>query len=116
MIDIKTTLRVHDRLIEEFGGIKGVRDQSGLEAALARPYATFDGHDLYPHPIDKAAAVFESLIINHPFLDGNKRTAYILLRLTLLEGKIDILATEDEKYNMTIAASKGELNFDGIKL
>ncbi len=115
MIDIHTTLQIHNRLIEAFGGSKGVRDQRGLEAALGRPYATFDGIDLYPLPIDKAAAIFESLIINHPFIDGNKRTAYVLLRLTLLQFDIDIIATEDEKYDMTIAASTGELNFEGIK-
>lgn len=115
MIDIQTTLRIHNRLIDEFGGSKGIRDQGGLEAALGRPYATFDGIDLYPLPVDKAAAVFESLIINHPFIDGNKRTAYTLFRLTLLQFDIDIAATEDEKYDMTIAASKGQLNFDGIK-
>jgi death-on-curing protein len=116
MIDFQTTLQIHNILIEKFGGIKGIRDQGGLEAAIARPSATFDGQDLYPETIDKAAAVFESIIINHPFLDGNKRTAYALLRLTLLESEIDIVASEDEKYDMTISASKGELNFDGIKL
>lgn len=116
MIDLKTTLIIHNILIEKFGGIKGIRDQGGLEAAIARSDATFDGQDLYPQAIDKAAAIFESIIINHPFLDGNKRTAYTLLRLTLIEFEIDIIATEDEKYNITIAASKGELNFDGIKL
>ena len=116
MIDLQTTLLIHNILIEKFGGSKGIRDQGGLEAAIARPYATFDGQDLYPEAIDKAAAVFESIIINHPFLDGNKRTAYVLLRLTLLELEFDITATEDEKYDMTISASKGELNFDGIKL
>jgi death-on-curing protein len=116
MIDLQTTLLIHNILIEKFGGSKGIRDQGGLEAAIARPYATFDGKDLYPEAIDKAAAVFESIIINHPFLDGNKRTAYVLLRLTLLEFEFDITATEDEKYDMTISASKGELNFDGIKV
>jgi death-on-curing protein len=116
MIDFQTTLLIHNILIEKFGGVKGIRDQGGLEAAIARPNATFDGQDLYPEAIDKAAAIFESIIINHPFLDGNKRTAYALLRLTLLEFEFDITATEDEKYDMTISASKGELNFDGIKL
>lgn len=116
MIDLKTTLIIHNILIEKFGGVKGIRDQGGLEAAIARPNATFGGQDLYPDAIDKATAIFESIIINHPFLDGNKRTAYTLLRLTLLEFEIDIIATEDEKYNMVIAASKGELHFDDIKL
>ncbi|MFA6086012.1 type II toxin-antitoxin system death-on-curing family toxin [Mucilaginibacter sp.] len=73
MIDAKTVERIHSILIDEFGGSKGIRDVAGLEAALARPYMTFDQIDLYPTPVDKATAIFESLIINHPFIDGNKR-------------------------------------------
>jgi death-on-curing protein len=116
MISLQSVLYIHSKLIENFGGGDGVRDQGGLEAAIARPYATFDGIDLYPDPIDKAAAIFESVIINHPFIDGNKRTAYTLLRLMLLDFGQDIEATEDDKYAMTIAASTGQLKFDGIKL
>lgn len=116
MISIQSVLYIHSQLIKNFGGGEGVRDQGGLEAAIARPYATFDGIDLYPEPIDKAAAIFESLIINHPFIDGNKRTAYTLLRLMLLSFDWDIEASEDEKYDMTIAASTGQLKFDEIKL
>jgi death-on-curing protein len=74
MIDIKIAIYIHDNLIDKFGGSKGIRDEGALEAALNRPYATFDGLDLYQTPIDKAAALFESVIINHPFVDGNKRT------------------------------------------
>ncbi len=70
MIDIKTVERIHDILIDRFGGVKGIRDEGTLESALARPYATFDQKELYPDVIDKAAALFESMIINHPFVDG----------------------------------------------
>lgn len=76
---------------------------------------TFDGQDLYPTAIDKAAAIFESLIINHPFIDGNKRTAYVLLRLVLLDENLDLVATQKDKYDMSIKASMGNINFDGIK-
>jgi death-on-curing protein len=110
MMDFETVEKIHDILIEEFGGSRGVRDKGLLLGALARPYASFDQQDLYPTPIEKAAAIFESVIINHPFMDGNKRIAYVLMRLTLLDGGFDITATQDEKYDMTIAASKGELN------
>jgi len=84
MIDIKTAENIHNILIERFGGSKGIRDLKALDAALARPYATFDGIDLYPAIEEKAAALFESIIINHPFIDGNKRAAYVLLRLILM--------------------------------
>ena len=115
MIDLRRANHIHDKLIDEFGGSKGIRDLGGLESALCRPYATFDGNDLYPTAIEKAAAIFESIIINHPFIDGNKRIAYVLMRLTLIENNFDISAPQEEKYEMTIAASKGEIGFDEIK-
>ena len=115
MIDVKTAENIHNILIDRFGGSKGIRDLAGLEAGLARPYVTFDQKDLYPEPVDKAAAIFESIIINHPFIDGNKRIAYVLMRLTLMNAGFDISASQDEKYAMTISSSKGEMNCDEIK-
>jgi death-on-curing protein len=114
MIDLEKAEEVHDNVIYEFGGSNGIRDKGLLLSALARPYATFDQQDLYPTAVSKAAAVFESIIINHPFIDGNKRTAYVLLRLTLLDFDLDILASQNEKYEMSIAASKGELGIEEI--
>lgn len=116
MIDRITAEEIHDILIDKFGGSKGIRDIGALLSALARPYATFDQQELYPTIIEKAAAIFESIIINHPFIDGNKRLAYMLMRLVLLESDFDISATQNEKYEMTIAASKGELKNEEIKL
>ncbi len=109
MIDLSTAEKLHNILIDKFGGSRGIRDEGLLLAALARPHASFDLQDLYPTAVEKAAAIFESLIINHPFMDGNKRIAYLLMRLTLLEGGFDISATENEKYDMVIAASKGDI-------
>lgn len=115
MISIKEVEIIHNILIDKFGGAKGIRDMGLLESALARPFATFDGTDLYSSPIEKAAAIMESIVINHPFIDGNKRTAYTFMRLILLEYKLDIAATQEEKYKFVIAASKGKYKFDEIK-
>ena len=115
MISLKEVEIIHNILIDKFGGSKGIRDLGLLESALARPFATFDKNDLYPDPIDKAAAILESIAINHPFIDGNKRTAYTLMRLILLEYDFDISASQDEKYNLVISVSKGEFRFDEIK-
>jgi death-on-curing protein len=115
MIDIKTVESIHNILIDKFGGSNGIRDIGALEASLARPYATFDQKELYPTSIDKAAAVFESLIINHPFVDGNKRIAYVIMRILLMADKSDIEASQDEKYAFVIASSRGELRYDEIK-
>jgi len=68
-------LFIHARLISETGGVHGVRDLGLLLSAVARPQATFDGQDLYPNLFLKAAALLESLVGNHAFVDGNKRTA-----------------------------------------
>lgn len=76
MITLARAERVHALLVAEFGGASGLRDPGGLEACLARPHQTFGGEDLYPDPVAKAAAMLESIIIRHPWLDGNKRTGY----------------------------------------
>ena len=115
MISVQEVESIHNILIDTFGGSKGIRDLGLLESALARPFATFQITDLYPSPIDKAAALLESLVINHPFIDGNKRTAYTLMRLILLENQMDINASQEEKYNLVISASTGQYRFDDIR-
>ena len=115
MIDVNKVIIIHDELIDKLGGGNGVRDWGLLDAALNRPYATFDGIDLYPTPFDKAAALLESILINHPFIDGNKRTAYVLMKLILFQNKIFLTANQAEKYQMVLEASIGNLRFDEIK-
>jgi death-on-curing protein len=68
-----------------------------LESTIHRPFSTFDQISLYPSPADKATAILESILMNHPFLDGNKRTAYVLMRMILLEQHLDIRASQEEK-------------------
>ena len=115
MIDIDEVIRIHNILIDEFGGSKGIRDIKLLDSAINRPFQTFDKKDLYPSPVEKSAAIFESIIINHPFIDGNKRIAYVLMRLVLLQYNLDIIASQDEKYDFVIQAAKSELDFESIK-
>ena len=115
MIDIRDVENIHTILIEKFGGVNGIRDRTILDSAINRPFQTFDQKELYPSSIDKAAAIFESLISNHPFIDGNKRTAYVLMRLILLEGRFDVAANEEDKYDFVIASAKGELKFEEIR-
>ncbi|MDR3694814.1 type II toxin-antitoxin system death-on-curing family toxin [Mucilaginibacter sp.] len=116
MIEIRKAIFIHDDLINKLGGSKGIRDMGLLDAALNRPFATFDSIDLYPTPFDKASAILESILINHPFIDGNKRTAYVLMKLLLFQNGILLTANQSEKYQMVIKASTGELRFDEIKL
>ncbi|MDO8620725.1 MAG: type II toxin-antitoxin system death-on-curing family toxin [Candidatus Levybacteria bacterium] len=67
-------IAIHDSMIEQYGGSFGIRDIGLLQSAISRPQASFGGVDLYPTIFDKAAALFHSLMFNHAFMDGNKRT------------------------------------------
>ena len=79
-LTVDEALAIHERLIERFGGPPGIRDPGLLESALFRPQTGY-----YPDLVSMAAALFESLIMNHPFVDGNKRVAFfatdVFLRL-----------------------------------
>ncbi len=112
---IEEVLNIHQILIERFGGSAGVRDYKALEAAISRPYSTFDQQELYPTEVDKAAAILESIVTNHPFQDGNKRTGYTLMRLTLLQAGYDIDSDLDEKYDFVISIASGDMDIDQIK-
>lgn len=73
-IILDEVIAIHDSMIELYGGSFGIRDIGLLQSAISRPQATFGGVDLYPTIFDKAAALFHSLMFNHAFADGNKRT------------------------------------------
>jgi death-on-curing protein len=115
MINIDLVKFFHNILIDQFGGSKGLRDHKALEAALSRPFTTFDGKDLYPSIIEKSAALVESLVKNHAFIDGNKRIGYVMMRFYLLENGFEITASQKEKYSFIIDISKGKLSFIQIK-
>jgi death-on-curing protein len=95
---------VHDELIRNFWpdpediGSKGVKDRGLLESAVGRPYQTVFGQDAYPTLTEKATALFHSLISNHPFHDGNKRTAILSLHHFLLANSHFLLLSNDEAY------------------
>ncbi|MBS1936510.1 MAG: type II toxin-antitoxin system death-on-curing family toxin [Bacteroidetes bacterium] len=114
MIALEEALAIHAELIEATGGSHGVRDQGGLEAALARPFATFGGQEFYPDPATKAAALLESVVKNHPFVDGNKRTGYVLARLMLLTYDMDLQASDDEEYDLVIRVATGRMDVEEV--
>jgi death-on-curing protein len=114
MMLVSEVLPIHSEVVMLHGGKEGVRDLALLESALARPYATFAGEDLYPTIIDKASALLESILINHPFVDGNKRTGYVLMRILLIENNLDIGASEDDKYEFVISICEGSRRGDEI--
>jgi death on curing protein len=100
-------LRLHQLLIESSGGAPGVRDLGLLDSALAQPRATFDGRDLHPTVLDKAAALCASLVQNHPFVDGNKRVGHAAMTTFLLLNGLDIVATTDEQEQLMLDLAGG---------
>ena len=114
MISESDILLLHEFSILDYGGAKEVRDRNLLLSAIARPFQTFDGKELYPGPFEKAAALGESLIINHPFVDGNKRTACLAMLSLLKEYGEELLTEEHELYHFIIAMSTGEKGFQQI--
>ena len=101
-------LFVHFRLLNETGGEHGIRDIGLLQSAIARPQATFDRQELYTDIFEKAAALMESLINNHPFIDGNKRTGIACTVLFLKQNGFSFSAKnrELEKFTLRVASSK----------
>ena len=114
MISISHTEQIQTILIQRFGGTEGIRDKNALHSALSRPRQSFDGKELYPGPIEKAAALIESILSNRPFVDGNKRTGYVLMRLLLNHRGYDINASQDDKYNFVVNIAAGKFNFNDI--
>lgn len=107
-------LFIHDRVIRETGGAHGVRDLSGPLSAIGRPQATFDAEELYPDIFSKAAALIESLIGNHPFVDGNKRTGMVAAGVFLLVNGYRLEADQGEIVDFALAIRTSEIPTNDI--
>lgn len=102
-------LELHQRIIEQSGGASGIRDISLLESAIAQPRMTFAGEDLYPDLLEKSAALGFSIIMNHPFVDGNKRTGHAATEIFLILNGIEISASVDEQERIVLEVASGKL-------
>jgi len=103
-------LKLHNRIIKEFGGIHGVRDERLLVSALANPLQTFAGLDLYPTCVDKAVQLCYELIKNHPFLDGNKRIALHSMLILISINGLKIEIAHDELIDIIFKVADGSFN------
>jgi death-on-curing protein len=103
-------VELHRRLVAESGGAAGIRDLGLLESALAQPGATFAGTDLHPTLVDKAAALGFSLVANHPFVDGNKRTGHAAMEVFLVLNGYEVQASVDDQERLMLAVASGEID------
>lgn len=109
-LSLAEVLELHRRLIEQSGGMSGLRDLGLLEASLAQPHQSFAGTDLYPGLCAKAAALGFSLIQNHPFVDGNKRIGHAATDITLVLNGIELMASVDAAESDVMAVARGEMD------
>jgi death-on-curing protein len=115
-LSLEQLMRLYERQIRAFGGAMGVRDRGGAEAALARPQMTFGGEDLYPDVETKAAALLHSLVMNHPFLDGNKLAGAAAAELFLNINGVELTAEDDELIAITLAVARSGVSAEALSI
>lgn len=108
-LTLEEVLDLHERLIDQSGGTHGVHDQNGLESAIGQPMMAFGGHDLYQTTAEKGAALAFSLVMNHPFVDGNKRIGHAAMETFLVLNGHEVKAAADGQEEVFLNLAAGTL-------
>lgn len=114
--NLEHILLVHDDMVERYGGSHGLRDLSLLESALMRPQTTFGGQDLYETIFDKAAVLMHSLIANHPFVDGNKRTGTACMLIFLEMNEYSLKVSQKSLVKIAVGVATGDIDAQKLSL
>ncbi|MEM8637698.1 MAG: type II toxin-antitoxin system death-on-curing family toxin [Cyanobacteria bacterium P01_G01_bin.54] len=109
-ITLEQVLRLHDDQITDFGGTRGIRDQGLLASAIAQPQAMFGGQLLHPTLAEQAAAYLYHLVLNHPFIDGNKRTAFAVMDTFLRLNGYQLTLSDREAYELVLAVATHQMS------
>jgi len=110
----KQILLLHHELIEAHGGSGGIRDDGLLESALAAPFQTFGGQPMLPTVQQKAVRLGYGLIMNHPFVDGNKRIGTHVMLTVLAMNGIELEYTQMELYELIMKIAASEASFEEL--
>ena len=113
-LTIEQVLRLHARLIDRFGGAPGVRDPGALDAALARPFAAFGGHEGFPTVPEKAAALLHGLVTAHAFVDGNERVGLAATLVWLDVNGHGLALDAEQRYRLTMRVADGTLGMSSL--
>ena len=111
---VAAILFFHTVSVQEYGGSEGVRDPGALEAAVARPWFASSGRERYPTFYEKAAALTESIIRRHPFVDGNKRTGVLAGAYLLSISGYELTATNEELEELAVSVATGTLTLGQV--
>lgn len=109
-LSIIEVLEIHDQIISTSGGSRGIRDIKALESAMSQPRVTFNQKDLYPDIVTKASSLCFALVMNHPFVDGNKRVGHAAMEAFLILNGYEIDADVDEQERVMLALAGGKLS------
>ena len=108
-LSLPEVLEIHQEIIASSGGASGIRDIRALESAVNQPRITFDKTDLYADSISKAAALCFSLVMNHPFVDGNKRVGHAAMETFLILNGYEIDSGVDDQERIILDLASGKL-------
>ncbi len=109
-LSLAEILDLHERVLADSGGASGVRDIGALESSVSQPHVTFAGQDLYPDLVAKAAALCHSLVMNHAFVDGNKRVGHAAMETFLLLNGFEIQCDVAEQERVVLQLAAGNLS------
>jgi death-on-curing protein len=113
-LTLDIVLAIHEEMVERYGGSHGIRDIGLIQSAVARPQSSFGGEDLYQTIFDKAAALFHSLMFNHAFVDGNKRTAMVSTARFLFMNGYELDASQKEFVSFPLKVENQHLSIEEI--
>ncbi|MCW6702168.1 type II toxin-antitoxin system death-on-curing family toxin [Anaerococcus sp. NML200537] len=108
-------IQLHKSLIENFGGIEGVRDDDLLDLSINSAFQTMFGNNIYDTPVERACQLAYSFIMNHPFIDGNKRIGTYLMLIYLKLNGYKIIANDDEIINIIMEVASSNCNKNVFK-
>ncbi|MCX7681911.1 MAG: type II toxin-antitoxin system death-on-curing family toxin [Anaerolineae bacterium] len=113
-LTLREVLEIYSRVMQQSGGMAGIRDLGALESAVAQPRMTSGEEELYPTIVEKAVALGFSRVQNHPFVDGNKRTAHAAMETFLVLNGYEVCATVDEQERVMLQIASGEMKREGL--
>ena len=107
-------LQLHNFLMQETGGLDGLRDAALLDSAAQSPLATFDGQELYPRIEEKAAKLGYTLVKNHAFIDGNKRIGVYCMLIFLDVNGVEMTCSDDDLIALGLGLADGSFRYESV--
>jgi death-on-curing protein len=114
MLTVSEVAELHEKIIAATGGLRGMRDEGLLESAVLNCYQSFGDEELYPAIIQKAARMAFAICKNHPFSDGNKRTAVAAMLVVLRLNNVELLYTQNELIALGLGIANSSVDYENI--